>query len=97
MTSDLNRRFRNNPNKWFYCPNSHHQHYTKSQKDIVKDELKNKIANQGATIAQLEDAIKKKDKAHRRLVKNGVCPCCNRSFVNLKRHVQNKHPEYLKD
>lgn len=24
----------------------------------------------------------------------GVCPCCNRSFVNVARHMASKHPEY---
>lgn len=24
-------------------------------------------------------------------VANGVCPCCNRTFVNLQRHMQTKH------
>jgi len=28
-------------------------------------------------------------------VHNGVCPCCNRSFVNLNRHMKTKHPDYL--
>ena len=27
---------------------------------------------------------------------NGVCPCCNRTFVNVQRHMASKHPE-LKD
>lgn len=27
-------------------------------------------------------------------VKNGVCPCCNRSFSNLKRHMDSKHPDH---
>lgn len=27
-------------------------------------------------------------------VKNGVCPCCNRSFDNLARHMKSKHPNY---
>lgn len=27
-------------------------------------------------------------------VKNGVCPCCNRTFVNLQRHMHTKHPSY---
>ena len=27
-------------------------------------------------------------------VGNGVCPCCNRSFNNLQRHMHTKHPEY---
>ena len=25
----------------------------------------------------------------------GVCPCCNRSFQNLRRHMGNKHPEFV--
>lgn len=27
-------------------------------------------------------------------VGNGVCPCCNRTFENLSRHMSCKHPEY---
>ena len=28
-------------------------------------------------------------------VSHGACPCCNRSFENLRRHVQVKHPSYI--
>ena len=24
----------------------------------------------------------------------GVCPCCNRTFANLQRHMSTKHPDY---
>jgi hypothetical protein len=27
-------------------------------------------------------------------VANGVCPCCNRTFQNLARHMAGKHPDY---
>jgi hypothetical protein len=27
-------------------------------------------------------------------VSNGVCPCCNRSFTDLRKHMKTKHPEY---
>jgi hypothetical protein len=27
-------------------------------------------------------------------VKNGVCPCCNRTFADLQRHMANQHPEW---
>lgn len=27
-------------------------------------------------------------------VANGVCPCCNRTFVDLQRHMHNKHPDF---
>jgi DNA repair exonuclease SbcCD ATPase subunit len=30
----------------------------------------------------------------RNRVGKGVCPCCNRSFENLKRHMVSKHPDY---
>lgn len=26
--------------------------------------------------------------------KNGVCPCCKRSFQNLRRHMKSKHPTF---
>lgn len=28
---------------------------------------------------------------------HGVCPCCTRSFGDLKRHMASKHPDYSKD
>lgn len=28
-------------------------------------------------------------------VHNGVCPCCNRAFVNLQRHMATKHAGFL--
>lgn len=27
-------------------------------------------------------------------VGHGVCPCCNRTFENLRRHMGSKHPDY---
>ena len=28
-------------------------------------------------------------------VGNGVCPCCTRSFTDLARHMESKHPAYV--
>jgi hypothetical protein len=28
-------------------------------------------------------------------VAHGVCPCCNRSFANVERHMNTKHPDYV--
>lgn len=33
----------------------------------------------------------------RNRVGNGVCPCCNRTFQNLARHIKKKHPEFCHD
>ena len=30
-------------------------------------------------------------------VANGMCPCCNRSFKNLERHMKGQHPNFRKD
>jgi hypothetical protein len=29
-------------------------------------------------------------------VGNGVCPCCNRTFSQLAKHMASKHPEYAR-
>lgn len=38
------------------------------------------------------------EKAAKTRIKNrvakGVCPCCNRTFENLQRHMTTKHPDY---
>ena len=31
---------------------------------------------------------------NKKRVAAGVCPCCNRTFKALARHMKNKHPEY---
>lgn len=30
----------------------------------------------------------------RKRAANGVCPCCNRTFVQLARHMATQHPDY---
>jgi hypothetical protein len=42
---------------------------------------------------QRAEALRLSALLHRR-VGNGVCPCCSRSFTNLKRHIRSKHPDY---
>lgn len=27
-------------------------------------------------------------------IANGVCPCCNRTFADVKRHMKSQHPNY---
>ena len=41
-------------------------------------------------------ALKRQMKKVHTRVGNGVCPCCNRSFANLQRHMAGKHPEFEK-
>ena len=41
----------------------------------------------------MKGALRKEQKKMDR-VKNGVCPCCNRHFANLERHIKGQHPEF---
>lgn len=83
----------------FYCPNGHSQYYPQdNEAERLQKELKRKeqeLANTVITKIQLQNDLNKKNRDLNRL-KKGVCHCCNRSFVNLQRHMKTKHPEIVK-
>jgi hypothetical protein len=107
MPSSL-RKKRLADHKEFYCPNGHAQHYTgESEAERLKRELvaaneridserkrhewtRKDLDNQKNVNAGLRGEITKIK--HR--VGNGVCPCCNRTFTNLRRHMGTKHPGF---
>jgi protein-arginine kinase activator protein McsA len=81
----------------FYCPSGHSQWYPG---DTLEQENKRLKAQITSTRDQLEAAERSRralrgvaTKAKNRLdrVENGVCPHCQRSFQNLRRHLETKH------
>ena len=60
------------------------------------EEARDYARNESAALQRQLSAQKGVTTKLRKRVKNGVCPCCNRTFVNLKRHMASKHPEYEK-
>jgi hypothetical protein len=100
MTADLFRR-RKSDHKDFYCPNGHGQHYTgKTEAQKLKERLaleQSKSATLGLQLigvkGRLDDAGRNYSRMRER-VKNGVCPCCNRTFQNLLNHIKTKHPDF---
>jgi len=99
MPSDLRNSLQNDPSKSFYCPNGHGQHYRKSKEQRLREEAEAKLRTAQEALhdsdtvkLQLQKKLKTASKKLDR-VTNGVCPCCNRNFVNLKRHLKTKHPE----
>jgi hypothetical protein len=54
-----------------------------AERDLREDTERRLSAQKGATTR-----AKKRHAA-------AVCPCCNRSFVQLRRHMENKHPGYV--
>ena len=88
----------------FYCPNGHRQHYTgptekerlrkslevaNNSRDFYSRRLDAEVRSKRAIRAHLTRAKKKLER-----VAHGVCPCCHRSFENLRRHMSAKHPGF---
>lgn len=93
--------------KTFYCPNGHARCYGESEIGRLQAELeRERSARKRETelrMAARKDAehealerrkLRTRVKNLKERVKNGVCPCCHRSFVQLARHMQTKHPDY---
>lgn len=91
---------RRDTGKGWHCPNGHGRVYRESTVDKLKKEL---AAKEG----ELQRARERAERSERQVVAargqvtkiknrvhNGVCPCCNRSFGNLQRHMATKHPDW---
>ncbi len=84
----------------FFCPNGHNLSYAKSTVDLLREQLQSEHERRRQVELQLTSAndqltaTKRELQQHKKRVANGVCPCCNRSFVQLQRHMKTKHPEY---
>lgn len=96
MTVDYrNHRLRSRDE--FHCPNGHSQHYI-GKTDTER--LKEAEAREVALRDQLRAAVHEAEQVRIALLRdrqrfaNGVCPCCNRSFENVARHMRSQHPDY---
>ena len=86
------------------CPNGHKRGWEKGQTPNRFDELRQERDRLKQRMAQKDDEIdglQKSVSAHkgqitklRKRAAAGVCPCCNRSFANLARHMKTKHPDF---
>lgn len=93
ITSDFMKR-RRDDHEGFYCPNGHSNVYNgKSEEEKLNDRLINVLSENNQLRQESDDSRKKYNRIRDR-VKNGVCPCCDRTFQNLMRHIQDKHPEF---
>lgn len=76
----------------FYCPNGHSQWFPdETEAEKLRKELKRKEQ-------EISDLVIEKLKVQKDFMrlKKGTCPCCKRSFQNLKSHMETKHPELIK-
>lgn len=92
---------------WFWCPSGHRIHYYesgyyKAQKEVarLKDRVilkDNALQSERRSHAYTEKRRAAEKGAKTRIknrVAKGVCPCCNRTFQNLARHMEGQHPDF---
>lgn len=104
------QRERKNDHQMFYCPNGHGQYYSganeteRLRKQLAQEQhRREQIEAERTRMRDERDAAERRASAARGRVTrlknraaNGVCPCCNRSFQDLRRHMETKHPDFAK-
>jgi hypothetical protein len=95
----------------FYCPNGHQNIYNgdneaeRLRKEVERHKTREQEAFDYATRERQRRLVVERQKAAakgqltklKKRVAAGVCPCCNRTFANLGRHMTGQHPEYVLD
>lgn len=91
---------------FYYCPNGHSQGWDKGtehtkiktlERELEQERERKRLAlaRENEALAQLSKAEAKIEKQKKR-TRAGLCPCCNRTFSQLARHMATKHPEAKK-
>lgn len=83
------------PRQTFFCPNGHPRIFSSKFDEVCRerDRLKQQLAQRDDEIRKTERELTR----HKKRAKAGVCPCCNRQFANMMRHMKTKHPEFAVD
>jgi DNA-binding XRE family transcriptional regulator len=84
----------------WYCPSGHPRVFRETEAQRLKAELarahtdvdraREAEAMQRQKVAQISRSYQRV----RTRIRNGVCPCCNRTFDNLARHMSTQHADY---
>lgn len=110
VTFGLSKGFANarrNDHETWCCPNGHNWSWSgESETETLRRQLSNerdRVARERANRDQAEASLRAtkgvvtKQKKKLARVAAGVCPCCNRSFQDLGRHMETKHPGFERD
>jgi hypothetical protein len=88
------------PNGHFICWGDNETKRLKEEKEILERRLK-WAREDGTYQRELRLAAERKAAAQKgvttklkKRIANGVCPCCQRSFADLHRHMKGQHPDF---
>lgn len=103
VPANLYRQARNHTGRQIYCPLGHTFHYTQTYEERYERERELR-AEAERQAAAARDLLKAEERSHsatrgqltrtRKRASAGVCPCCNRTFQQLARHMKTKHPDF---
>lgn len=111
MPDDLEAAARRDSNIAVYCAHGHRGVFTEKPTEedrlrLERDRLVQRVAEKDDEInrqrlrAELTERRLSAAKGRVTRIKNrvghGVCPCCNRTFTDLQRHMASKHSDYTK-
>lgn len=109
MTEQFQSR-RHTDGQSFYCPAGHSQRYTETELEKARKEIE-RAKKRAENLSLMHDqemrrrqiterqlaAQKGQATKLRKRIANGVCPCCQRSFTDLHRHMATKHPDFVEE
>lgn len=104
MPKSFQQRKLDNKGEQFHCPAGHPQHYTGKNKDEQIAALQREAAHEREMRLSASQQATQHWKTSRQILGKlrklktrigaGVCPCCQRTFSQLARHIKCKHPQY---
>lgn len=88
---------------YHHCPNGHKQGWSIEESELARTRRERDNARQ--QVARAEDEarealakVSRIDAEMKRLKKRasaGTCPCCQRNFSNMSRHMKSEHPDFI--
>lgn len=94
----------------FYCPHGHGQVLTKGETEAEKlrrevnrlkqnaaylEDARRRATDEASLERRRAAAARGQVTKLKKRAAAGVCPCCNRTFHDLARHMAGQHPEFL--
>ena len=106
MTADFEKE-RRRGHRTFYCPSGHGQVYKENETERKLRLAEERLTAERGWSSLLSDRLASSERRlsatrgvvtrQRNRAKAGLCPCCNRHFVAMERHMASKHPEYTEE
>jgi hypothetical protein len=105
IPDDLYSIANRNKGKTVWCPLGHQFIFSNTVEEQLA-EAKRETARARQRESAVRDLLTHEENSHRstrghltrqkRRIAAGVCPCCNRTFRDLARHMEGQHPDYVK-